>query len=281
MVVPSSVMLDTADIIAALCWQIEIGADEAIAESPTDWTTLALRLVPARRPAQLSVSKADASVADVATRRPIEEVVSGGTAVNAVNDARAIAAAAGDLAALEAALQQFNGCSLKHTATNLVFADGNPHSRLMLIGEAPGGDEDRQGRPFAGEAGLLLDRMLAAIGLDRTQAYLANILPWRPPGNRSPTPAEISLCLPFIERHIALVNPLVVVVFGLPAAKILLNQTGVITKLRGRWFQYRASGMPQASKAIITYHPAYLLHTPHLKAEAWLDLISIKRIINQ
>ncbi|MBM3571644.1 MAG: uracil-DNA glycosylase, partial [Alphaproteobacteria bacterium] len=165
------------------------------------------------------------------------------------------------------------------TATNLVFGDGNPQAGLMLIGEAPGADEDRQGLPFVGVSGQLLDRMLAAIGRDRRSAYITNILPWRPPGNRQPTPAEIALCLPFIQRHIELVAPRVMVLVGGTSAKALLGRAEGIMKLRGRWFEYASVGLAQPVAALATYHPAYLLRTPAQKREAWRDLLAVKKKI--
>jgi DNA polymerase len=192
-------------------------------------------------------------------------------------DARSLAAAAGSLAGLAEALTRFEGCTLKHTAMNLVFADGNPHGRVMLVGEAPGEDEDRQGKPFVGASGRLLDRMLAAIGLDRSQVYISNILPWRPPGNRSPTPAEIALCLPFIERHIALVAPPVLVLLGGIAAKTLLNRADGITRLRGQWFDLQPPGTTRSIPTIATYHPAYLLRSPIHKRDVWQDFLSVRR----
>jgi DNA polymerase len=171
-------------------------------------------------------------------------------------------------------MQRFEGCALKDTATNLVFGDGNPKAPVMFIGEAPGADEDRQGLPFVGVSGQLLDRMLAAIGLDRGGAYITNILPWRPPGNRKPTTAEITSCLPFIERHIALVAPRILVLVGGTAASTLLDRSEGITKLRGRWLNYRRPGLEIATMPM--YHPAFLLRQSGLKREAWHDLLEIK-----
>jgi DNA polymerase len=168
-------------------------------------------------------------------------------------------------------MARFDGCSLKNTAKNLVFADGNPGSGLMLIGEAPGADEDREGLPFVGVSGKLLDRMLAAIGRDRTSAYITNVLAWRPPGNRKPTPAETMILLPFIERHVELVAPRVIVLVGGTATSALLGRGEGITKLRGRWHTYR-----DTIPAYCIYHPAYLLRQPALKRQAWQDLLAIK-----
>jgi DNA polymerase len=195
--------------------------------------------------------------------------------------ARELAAAATTLDDLKAAIAGFDGISLKATATNLVFADGNPQARLMLIGEAPGGEEDRQGLPFVGPAGQLLDRMLAAIGRDRTDSYITNIVNWRPPGNRKPSPAEMSLCHPFIERHIALVNPAVLVFLGDTAAKTLTGRTEGITRLRGKWFDWTNPATGAVIPAMPTFHPAYLLRSPAQKREAWQDLLAIRRRLEE
>ena len=191
--------------------------------------------------------------------------------------ARALAGAADSLDALKDAIARFDGLPLKATATNLVFADGNPQAKLMLVGEAPGAEEDRRGLPFVGAAGQLLDRMLAAIGYDRTTCYITNIVNWRPPGNRKPSPAEMSLCQPFIERHITLVNPAVLVLLGDTAAKTLTGRSEGITRLRGRWFDWKIPKTGAAIPAMPTFHPAYLLRSPGQKREAWMDLLAIKK----
>lgn len=196
----------------------------------------------------------------------------------AVMRARALAAAAPDLASLEAILRDFEGCALKSTASRLVFADGNPAARIMIVGEAPGREEDEVGRPFVGRAGQLLDRMLAAIGLDRTQVYIANVVPWRPPGNRTPTPQELAICLPFITRQIELCAPALLMTMGAPASQTLLNQREGILRLRGQWFEYAlgATRIP----ALATLHPAYLLRQPAQKALAWRDLRALQARLN-
>lgn len=192
----------------------------------------------------------------------------------AAADARAIAKAAPDLEALRAALEAFEGCALKKTASRLVFADGNPAARIMIIGEAPGRDEDEIGRPFVGRAGHLLDRMLKAIGLDRTQVYIANTVPWRPPGNRTPTPQEMATCLPFILRQIELCAPDILVTMGAPAAQSLLNSKDGILRLRGRWLEFATGG--RRIPALPMLHPAYLLRSPAQKNLAWRDLRALK-----
>lgn len=183
------------------------------------------------------------------------------------------------LAELRDTIDRFDGCALKATATNLVFADGNPEARIMFVGEAPGADEDRLGLPFVGRAGQLLDRMLAAIGLDRTAVYITNILNWRPPGNRTPNPSEIAMCLPFVHRHIALVRPAVLVLLGGTAAKALVATTDGIMRLRGRWLDLAIPGLEAPVATLPTLHPSYLLRTPLAKRQAWKDLLAlVKRL---
>ena len=179
------------------------------------------------------------------------------------------------LGELKEALLAFEGCGLKYTATNLVFGDGNPKARIMLIGEAPGADEDRLGLPFVGQSGQLLDKMFAAIGLTRENFYITNIIPWRPPGNRQPTPGEADACLPFVRRHIDLVNPDFLILVGGTATKTLLGGREGIVRLRGAWKDYTSEG-GKKMKLIAIFHPAYLLRSPGQKREVWLDLIKIK-----
>ncbi|HVA15105.1 MAG TPA: uracil-DNA glycosylase [Stellaceae bacterium] len=181
------------------------------------------------------------------------------------------------MAELAAAVASFEGCALRKTATHTVFADGTPHAPVMVIGEAPGADEDRIGRPFVGRSGQLLDRMLAAIGLDRQRnAYITNILFWRPPGNRKPTEAEIALCLPFVWRHIALGAPQFVVLSGGTATSAVLGRAEGITKLRGRWFDLAVPGLDRPIPALTTYHPSFLLRTPARKSESWRDFLELQ-----
>ena len=190
-------------------------------------------------------------------------------------DGRAMADAAADLPALQAALADFNGCALKATARNLVFARGDPNARVMIIGEAPGRDEDAQGAPFVGRAGQLLDKMLAAIGLDETSAYITNVVFWRPPGNRKPTDQEIEACRPFTERHIALVDPDVLVFAGGISTQAMLRTKSGIMSQRGRWMDYELPGGAKIP-ALPIFHPAFLLRRPQEKAKAWADLLSLK-----
>jgi len=197
----------------------------------------------------------------------------------AFEDARALAAGATTIAELRAALDGFTGCNLRHSAKTLVFADGNPEARVMFIGEAPGREEDIQGAPFVGRAGQLLDRMLGAIGLSRDTAYITNMIPWRPPGNRTPAPHEIELCRPFIERHVALANPKIVVMLGNVASKSLLGTDKGILSLRGTWMDYQAGEV--RIPALPTLHPAYLLRNPAQKRLVWADLLSLQARIEK
>jgi len=191
--------------------------------------------------------------------------------------ARALAEGAPDLATLEQNLAGFEGCALKASAKSLVFADGRPGSRVMLVGEAPGSEEDRLGKPFVGRSGQLLDRMLAAIGLDRDHVYIANVVPWRPPGNRTPTPQEVAVCLPFIRRQIALADPDFLICLGGPAAQTLLGIREGILKARGRWREYDTGA--RTIPAMASLHPAYLLRQPLQKRLAWRDLRALRRAL--
>jgi DNA polymerase len=191
--------------------------------------------------------------------------------------AREAASTAKTLDDLQALLTGFEGCTLRTTATQLVFADGNPQSRVMFVGEAPGYDEDIVGRPFVGRSGKLLDRMMAAIGLDRTSAYIANVVPWRPPGNRTPTPQETAICLPFIRRQIELADPDILVCLGGPAMQTLLGIKDGITRSRGRWFPYDTGR--REIRALATFHPAFLLRSPLQKRFAWRDFLALKKAL--
>ena len=192
----------------------------------------------------------------------------------AIMAARRAAASATSLDALRDLLERFEGCALRLTAKRLVYADGNPHARVMFVGEAPGREEDIAGLPFVGRSGQLLDSMMAAIGLDRTTAYIANIIPWRPPGNRTPTPQESQICLPFIKRQIELADPDILVCLGGPSAAALLGLTEGIRRSRGRWRVYHTG--TREIRAIATFHPAYLLRTPLEKRFAWRDFQAIR-----
>jgi DNA polymerase len=261
-------MSDRQGLSEILRWQLAMGADEAIAETPID------RLAPPAPAPSMPVASIASQLPSptVAARRSLPE------AANAVAaGARQLAAEATTLAALEEAVARFDGCALKRTASNTVFADGAPDAPLMVIGEAPGADEDRLGRPFVGRSGQLLDRMLSAIGYARTRnAYITNVLFWRPPGNRKPTPDEITACLPFVWRHIALLAPRVVMLSGGTATSAMLSRADGITKLRGRWFDLVVPDLGRSVPALATYHPSFLLRAPARKNEAWRDLLALQ-----
>jgi uracil-DNA glycosylase len=195
----------------------------------------------------------------------------------AVASAREAARTAPTLDALRELMEKFDGCALKSTATQLVFADGNPKARVMFVGEAPGRDEDIEGLPFVGRSGKLLDRMIGAIGLDRTKVYIANVIPWRPPGNRTPTPQETQICLPFIQRQIELVDPEVLVTLGNPSTQTLLGTREGIMRTRGKWFDYDTGS--RVVRALPTFHPAYLLRSPAYKRFSWQDLRAIAKAL--
>jgi DNA polymerase len=256
------------DLIEALRLQCEWGADEALLEAPQD-----------RRQASSA-----APVAPLAAEKPAAPAAApprmrAPALPAAPGDAAKIAAACQDLEALRTAMASFTGCTLRDTATQLVFADGAPDARLMVIGEAPGGEEDRAGKPFVGPAGQLVDRMLASIGLDRRTTRIANVVPWRPPGNRTPTDAEIALCLPFLHRQIALIHPRGLLLLGAVAARALLappERDSGIGRLRGTWRQVNIDGLDAPLPALPTFHPAYLLRMPAAKAQAWRDLLALR-----
>jgi DNA polymerase len=247
--------------LASLAWQIELGATEAIGDAPVNRYELPEKSAkPAAKP-------------DTATAAPVSPAAK--AEADPLAAATAAAAVAPTLDALRAALAAYPHCDLRRGARNLVFSDGHPAARLMIIGEAPGRDEDMQGKPFVGRAGQLLDRMFDAIGLSRgaetaeAALYISNILPWRPPQNRDPNADEIAMMRPFMARHVELANPEMIVLMGNISCEAGLGKRG-ITRLRGQWTQ--AYGKP----ALPMFHPAYLLRTPSAKREAWADLLALK-----
>lgn len=260
-----------------LAFYREAGVDDALMEEPVDrFAPVARQQVPANEASRPEAAAGRSPPAALQARpepRPAKP-----TAVpdeGQVALARQRAATAASLDELRELLAAFDGCNLKFTAKNLVFADGNPEAPVMLVGEAPGRDEDIEGLPFVGRSGQLLDRMLAAIGLDRESVYIANVIPWRPPGNRTPTPQETEICRPFIERQIELAAPKVLVTLGGPSAKLLINTSEGILRLRGNWKEHNtASGA--AIPTMPTLHPAYLLRNPGHKRLAWRDFLEIK-----
>ena len=197
-----------------------------------------------------------------------------------VATAHELARNAKNLDELFEALKSFNGCTLKLTAKNTCFADGTPHSKLMLVGEAPGREEDLQGIPFVGRSGMLLNRILAAIGLKREEVYIANTIPWRPPGNRTPTPMETELCRPFIERQIELSAPKILVALGGPAMQVLTGVKNGIIRTRGQWLSHHLEN-GKTIPVMPTFHPAYLLRTPSQKKLAWADFLEIRNALDQ
>jgi DNA polymerase len=269
----SAMTLENAPTIQQLlAFYLEAGVDCALADEPVD-RMADPDLVPAGSPkpaAKSLMAAAPVPAAHGETALPPEA---------AILSAREAARTAPTLEVLRALLESFEGCVLKSTATRLVFADGNPQARIMFVGEAPGREEDLEGLPFVGRSGKLLDRMLAAIGLDRTNAYIANVIPWRPPGNRTPTPQETQICLPFIQRQIELVNPDVLVTLGNPSTQTLLGKREGIMKTRGKWFEYDTG--TRVTRALATFHPAYLLRSPSYKRMAWQDLRAIAKALEQ
>ncbi|NAZ37994.1 uracil-DNA glycosylase [Rubellimicrobium sp. CFH 75288] len=259
--------------LAALAWLIELGADEAIGDVPVDRTALPERAPWAGALAVAATAPPASPALAPPAPAPAAPVVVPPAGAEGEAAAR-LAEGAGDLAALAAAMEAFD-CPLRAGARRFVFADGTPGAPLMVVGEAPGREEDIEGRPFVGAAGRLLDRMLGAIGRDRAEAaperavYIANVLPWRPPGNRTPTPEEVARWRPFLLRHIALAAPRVMLVLGNTPAQALLGQGG-ITRLRGRWTE--VEGRP----ALPSFHPSYLLRRPEAKREAWADLLEVR-----
>jgi uracil-DNA glycosylase family 4 len=255
------------DTLATLNWLLEAGADEAMGETPVN------RLLAAATPVSVTPRPASSSPGSQAAPRPAKAAPEP-VMTDAISTAMAAAAAATSLAELKAAMEAFDGCALKRGATNTVFADGTPEGRIMFIGEAPGRDEDRIGKPFVGKAGQLLDRMLASIGLNRaTNCYITNVINWRPPDNRDPTPEEAAMCLPFLRRHIELVNPRMIVLLGAVAARHVMGITEGIMRSRGRWMEYRVGD--HMVPIMPTLHPAYLLRQPAHKKLAWRDLQSV------
>lgn len=302
-------MADPQAVEALLRWYAEAGVDEAVGELPLDRYALSAAQAEARRQAVQSAVPAAArpaasarSPAQAPGQAPAQTPAPAGPAGGpdrpglgappprmtpssgpvlsdrpgqARETATHVAGAAKTLAELRQAMESFDGCPLKQTATHTVFADGNPEAPLMVIGEAPGRDEDRLGLPFVGESGKLLDKMLAAIGVTRDGCYISNVLPWRPPGNRTPTDQEVAVCMPFLVRHIEIVQPRVLLLVGGMPAKTLFARPEGIMRLRGRWRTYESAGLTHPIPAMATLHPAYLLRQPQQRRLAWRDLLEV------
>jgi uracil-DNA glycosylase len=263
--------------LTALSWLLDAGADEAVGEAPVDRFTqkspspdrppAPLRSASATLPLRTPQGEGEKSLAQIkpTTLAPL--------ATDGFGSALEIAARCQSLPELKAALEAFDGSQLKKLAKSTVFADGNPDSGIMFIGEAPGRDEDAAGLPFVGRAGKLLDRMMAAIDLDRTSAYIINVMPWRPPDNRNPDPGEVAICIPFLRRHIELAAPKILILLGAVSARHVLGLNDGIMKLRGRWLEYRIGN--DMIPVLPTLHPAYLLRQPAHKKLAWRDLQAV------
>lgn len=275
------------DALACLRLMLEWGADEAMEDCPVDRTAAR----PARPPLPAAMDRIPAGNAGSGPagmrpngRPPLPlpglarpAATGGGTPASLAQEA---AGAARTLEELRATLERFDACPLRATATSLVFADGDPQARLMLVGEAPGAEEDRTGRPFVGASGRLLDKMLASVGLDRSAVLITNLIPWRPPGNRPPTDSEVLTCLPFLLRHIELVRPRRLALLGGLSAKALTGSKDGIRRQRGRWVSLAIPGLDAPVPALPMFHPAYLLRTPGAKREAWADLIRLRRALD-
>jgi uracil-DNA glycosylase family 4 len=260
-------MMEIASMLELLRWHLSIGADEAIGDTPVDQFSLAKTVTVSASPpiaAETQISLASCPQAS-------DKLVTAATN---------LASQAKDVLALLNVLESFNGCGLKKTATNLVFFEGNPSAKIMLIGEAPGAQEDRQGTPFAGPNGVLLDKMFSSIGVKRSETMISNTVFWRPPGNRSPTEQETAICLPFIKRLIELVHPRILIILGGPASKSLLGESQGVGRLRGRWFNYKGLALENPIDTTVMFHPDSLLKTSNQKRAAWQDLLVIKKKLN-
>jgi DNA polymerase len=265
--------MNSQDSLAALNWLVEAGADEALVDAPVNRFSARPARDEPKPAAAASAAKPAATPEGTRPLAAIKPTTLAPLATDGFGSAMEIAARAQSLPELKAALEAFDGSQLKKLAKNTVFADGNPASRILFIGEAPGQDEDRAGLPFVGRAGKLLDRMMAAIHLDRTSAYIINVMPWRPPDNRNPDPGEVAICIPFLRRHIELAAPEMIVLLGAVSARHVLGLNDGIMKLRGRWLEYRVG--EKMIPVLPTLHPAYLLRQPAHKKLAWRDLQAV------
>ncbi len=287
---------DPAELRAILAFYVEAGVDAVLQEEPVDRFAGDAR--PATRPQpEPSLDQGPRSDPDAVTTQVRTSLLAGASGANlsrataspppvadappsadaAIMAARELAKSAASLDDLRALLDRFEGCGLRKTAKQLVFAAGNPQAKVMFVGEAPGREEDLEGLPFVGRSGQLLDRMMAAIGLDRSNAYIANVIPWRPPGNRTPTPQETQTCLPFTMRQIELADPDILVCLGGPSAQTLLGIKDGIRRSRGRWHAYHTG--TREIRAIATFHPAYLLRNPIEKRFVWRDFLAIRKAL--
>jgi DNA polymerase len=278
------------EALATLQWYIDAGVDEAIDDAPRNYFAApATQASPPPAVGRQGGGHAGHSPALYSPHpnpppqgegnRPAAAPASlplHHTLAAAIAEARKLADGADTLEALREAVQGFEGCAIKRTATKTVFSDGNPEARIMLVGEAPGAQEDAQGIPFCGPSGWLLDKMMAAIGYDRTRFYITNTVFWRPPGNRQPNTEELTICKPFVERHVALIDPLLLVMVGGTATKAMLATEQGITRLRGKRYTYRTPYRDKDYPVAVIYHPSYLLRQPAQKRATWQDLLAIK-----
>lgn len=286
---------DPLSLPALLQWYLDAGVDEAIGDQPLDRYLLSQQITQAAQSAR-EARQAERTAGQTrppmqAGGRPATQASDGLVRPTSVGLAAApaqaretathVAAGCKTLTELRAAVEAFDGCALKVTASTTVFADGNPAAPLMLIGEAPGRDEDRQGLPFVGESGQLLAKMMASIGYDRSRYYITNVLPWRPPGNRTPTDQEVATCLPFLTRHIELVQPKVILLLGGLPTKALFARPEGIMRQRGKWRAYESPGLSHPIPALATLHPAFLLRQPGQKRLAWRDLLEILKKLRE
>jgi len=272
----------TRDARELVAFYVDAGVDAVVGETPVDRFADEAKIVPPPESGRTDSEAVRAGVHSQTARAREERILRATppappSAEAAIVSAREAAKSAENLEALRALLESFEGCMLRTTATQLVFADGNPGGRVMFVGEAPGRDEDIAGIPFVGRSGKLLDLMMGAIGLDRTQVYIANVVPWRPPGNRTPTPQETATCLPFIRRQIELADPDILVCLGQPSTQTLLGTKEGITRTRGRWFKFDTGS--REIRALATFHPAFLLRSPLQKRFAWRDFMAIKKAL--
>lgn len=279
-------MIYSGSILEDLAWQVEIGADEAVGDVAglLHWKGRAVSppLAEERLP-KVSPTK-PIGIAPVAPQHKVTVTPLRQTPALRQPIIPASPISVASLTELRSELDRFEGCDLKQMAINTVFADGNPDADIMVIGDAPAEAEDRQGLPFVGDAGQLLDKMLGAIGLDRTKVYLTNLVFWRPPGNRTPTDVEIAACLPFTEQHIALKRPKLFLMLGATVSKSLLRNRDPFSKIRGRWFEYTprlGQKEQEAIRCLPIYHPSFLLRQPSAKRQAWEDLLLFQKEINK
>lgn len=272
-------MIDNRQALEILTWYRDAGVDEVISDQSTDFFAKTEEMAPTRQPTKATEppkrSGTNTPVTPARTVPTASVLASSQTAT----EAKSLAQSCATLEELKAALAGFEGCGLKATATNLVFSDGAADAKIMFIGEAPGRDEDIQGVPFVGRSGQLLDKMLKSIGLDRTNTYITNVIPWRPPGNRTPSAHETAVCRPFIDRQIELIDPEIIVFLGGVAAKEMLATTTGIMRLRGKWTRFKVADKDY--KVMPTLHPAFLLRQPGQKRQAWHDLLMIKRALDR